>query len=637
MGRLGVRRSIRQGEGCEQGDALAPALYALGQHAALVAADQRLQPGECLAAFLDDVYVVTTPARAREALDVVTTSIQDLAGVAANLGKTRVYNRAGGPAPAGIAELGEAVWTGNAPEAARGFLALGTPIGHPAYVASHTDARLREEARLLQELPLLPDLQCAWLILAMCAAPRADHLLRTLPPDLSASYARGHDDAVWQCLRDLLGEPDDRDPEVAAARRLALLPARLGGLGLQCAERVAPAAYWAAWADALPVLRLRRPEAAARCLAELEAGSASFALCLRAAAAAGAHLTHAGWEGRPEWRTIHDGLRPAQCDLPEPGERCQGWQHHGSRACSTRFRDTELLPALAPPAQALLRSQSGPRAAAWLGTVPSEAGTTIPPDRMLIALRRRLRLPLPVAQGRCGAHGPGCGAAVDVYGDHYAACPRTGLLARRAKPLERAWIRVVREALGPEGQVVPQQWLVRTPAPGVDPDDRRRLDFVAYGATQLGEALCCDVTLVSPLARDGRPQPSSTTRDGAALAVAERRKRAAYPELLRRGPQRLCVLACETGGRWNDESLRLVAQLVRSRALRAPAPLRGAATQGWYRRWWGLLSVAVQNTLAATLLGTPPVHAPMPGAQAPHLQDVLHDACPPVPSCLPAR
>ena len=185
------------------------------------------------------------------------------------------------PAPAGIAELGEAVWTGNAPEAARKFLALGTPIGHPAYVASHTDARLKAEARLLQELPLLPDLQCAWLILAMCAAPRADHLLRTLPPDLSASYARGHDDAVWQCLRDLLGEPDDRDPEVAAARRLALLPARLGGLGLQCAERVAPAAYWAAWADALPVLRLRRPEAAARCLAELEAGSASFAVLTR--------------------------------------------------------------------------------------------------------------------------------------------------------------------------------------------------------------------------------------------------------------------------------------------------------------------------------------------------------------------
>ena len=122
--------------------------------------------------------------------------------------------------------------------------------------------------------------------------------------------------------------------------------------------------------------------------------------------------------------------------------------------------------------------------------------------------------------------------------------PRTGLLARRAKPYECAWIRVVREAVGPEGQVVPQQWLVRTPAPGVDPDDRRRLDFVAYGATQLGEALCCDVTLLPPLTPDGSPQLSSSTRDGAALAIAERRKRAAYPEFLRRGPQRLCVLTC---------------------------------------------------------------------------------------------
>ena len=99
----------------------------------------------------------------------------------------------------------------------------------------------------------------------------------------------------------------------------------------------------------------------------------------------------------------------------------------------------------------------------------------------------------------------------DITEMELLACPRTGLLARRAKPLERAWIKVVREAVGPEGQVVPQQWLVRTPAPGVDPDDRWRLDFVAYGATQLGEALCCDVTLVSPLTRDGRPQPSSTT------------------------------------------------------------------------------------------------------------------------------
>jgi len=238
----GQRRTIRQGEGCEQGDALGPALYALGQHDALAAADAQLRPGECLAAFLDDVYLVTTPARARESLDVVTTSIETRAGVAANLGKTRVYNRAGGPAPPGIAELGAGVWRGDARETERGFVALGIPVGHSRFVAAHTNARLLEEGRLLHELPMLPDLQCAWLLLAMCASPRADHLLRTLPPDLSASYARGHDDAVWRCLLALLGEEDDADPEVADARRLAMLPSRLGGLGLQCAARTAPAA-----------------------------------------------------------------------------------------------------------------------------------------------------------------------------------------------------------------------------------------------------------------------------------------------------------------------------------------------------------------------------------------------------------
>ena len=44
----------------------------------------------------------------------------------------------------------------------------------------------------------------------------------------------------------------------------------------------------------------------------------------------------------------------------------------------------------------------------------------------------------------------GCGANVNAYGDHTLACPRTGLLARRTKILEPAWV-VAREAVGPEG------------------------------------------------------------------------------------------------------------------------------------------------------------------------------------------
>ena len=230
----GACHRILQGDGCEQGNALAPALFALAQHAALVAASQQLRPGEFLAAFLDDLYIVTVPNRARAALEAVPSAVEELAGVAANLGKTRVYNRAGGAGPPGISELGPEAWRGDKPLPERGFVALGTPIGAPEYVAACARERLEQEQGLLAELPQLPDLQCAWLLLLFCAAPRAQHLLRTVPPSQSAAYAEAHDHAVWGTLQALLGERGAAWPE---ARRLAFLPAREGGLGLLCATR----------------------------------------------------------------------------------------------------------------------------------------------------------------------------------------------------------------------------------------------------------------------------------------------------------------------------------------------------------------------------------------------------------------
>ena len=68
---------------------------------------------------------------------------------------------------------------------ARNFVALGTPIGTAEFVAQETRTRLQEAQRFLDALLDLPDLQCAWLLLLYCASPRAQHLLRTLPPSLS--------------------------------------------------------------------------------------------------------------------------------------------------------------------------------------------------------------------------------------------------------------------------------------------------------------------------------------------------------------------------------------------------------------------------------------------------------------------
>ena len=103
--------------------------------------------------------------------------------------------------------------------------------------------------------------------------------------------------------------------------------------------------------------------------------------------------------------------------------------------------------------------------------------------------------------------------------------------------------------------------------------------------------------------REGEPHPRAATSDGASLRHAERRKQAAYPELCGPGPQRLLVLGNEVGGRWNDQARDFLRTLTRLRGCRAPAAVRRSAASGWARRWWGLLSVAVQVAVAETALG----------------------------------
>ena len=62
MGRMILgRHSIPQGEGGEQGDAMMPLLFSVGQHEALQVAHWGMWDGEHLMAFLDDVYMASDP------------------------------------------------------------------------------------------------------------------------------------------------------------------------------------------------------------------------------------------------------------------------------------------------------------------------------------------------------------------------------------------------------------------------------------------------------------------------------------------------------------------------------------------------------------------------------------------------
>ena len=217
----------------------------------------------------------------------------------------------------------------------------------------------------------------------------------------------------------------------------------------------------------------------------------------------------------------------------------------------------------------------------------------------------------PLAELQCGAEGRhGCGAEVGAYGDHHLAAPAQvccldGDSLRRGRGL----IQVAREAVGPQGRVVPQQWLSPTTAAHIHADDRRRLDVVYCGTTTF-EALCCDATLVFSLTRARGRRPG-----GGHAVAARRRKVARYLELTRGGPRRPVVLAAAIPPH------------------PAPAPRPARTTTLAHRRGAG----GVCRAVASSAIGVCSM-LPLPGApDTLPLGDVLDLASASAPSRLPLR
>ena len=86
---FGQVHTISQGEGGEQGDALMPLLFALGQHGALETTARTLRAGEFMFAFLDDINFVTAPNRVGAIYATLQEALWAHARIAIHLGKTK--------------------------------------------------------------------------------------------------------------------------------------------------------------------------------------------------------------------------------------------------------------------------------------------------------------------------------------------------------------------------------------------------------------------------------------------------------------------------------------------------------------------------------------------------------------------
>ena len=569
-------------------------------------ASLNLLPSERVFSFLDDLYLVTTKARAGVAFQELAGQVERHAGVKTNLGKLRAWCRGGGAAPPDLATFGAEVWTADKPKEENGLIILGTPLGTREFVEAHAAERMRKELFLLAQVCKMQDLQCAWVMLSMCAVPRANHTIRILPPSLSRTYAADHDKALWQSFCQLLGA--QTLAEDVLAQRVASLPGRLGGLGLRSALRSSSAAYWASWVDVLPVIRAKAQDIAAAMVAALATeeagvrpGHASLdgkAPCLREAASCLSQVTEAGAENLPTWREAANGAKaPPAADGVDVADLGRGWQCHTSSFLETNFLERMVLPSSDLSRQALLLSQSGGPASAWLRAIPSELAFTLAPLRCQVALRRRLRWPLPLSGGRCCR---GCQRDLDSLGDRAAACPSSGRLKLRSRPLEKVWTRALRES----GARVRENVFLRDTALAViDPADARRIEIVATGLpVARGVPLAVDCTLVSPLRADGSPFPRAERVAGVSFGRAEQSKKNTYPELVDSPVVQLLTVASETGGRMSSAAGKLLAAAAYARARGEPPVLRKAAVRAWRTRWITMISVCIQDALAATLV-----------------------------------
>ena len=108
----------------------------LGQHADLQAAQDRLVIGDHLFAFLDDMYVLTTPNR----VCPVHACLREELWARARI---RIHS-------------------GNCFLKIRDSSVFGTPLGHAGFVESHLQHKSDEHSVLLPRIPAVPDVQSAW-------------------------------------------------------------------------------------------------------------------------------------------------------------------------------------------------------------------------------------------------------------------------------------------------------------------------------------------------------------------------------------------------------------------------------------------------------------------------------------------
>ena len=245
-------------------------------------------------------------------------------------------------------------------------------------------------------------------------------------------------------------------------------------MGLRRALEGRDAAYWASWADTLPILRQRHPSVVAEALRRVQSASVEgpdeATPDLAELAKAATRLQEAGF-ALPTWDALADGGRPPPALVERTlGEPLRGWQP-AAAACWDASACTSLLSDLDTALRALMLSKQ-----ALAAPVPSQHFP------QLRSSDSRARVSALCYSDACGCpcqsgHGR---AGVEVHSMLWVTTVqlvRRFVLGARGAALEKAAARVCREA----GARVATNVFLRDMNVDVPLADGRRIEVLANG------------------------------------------------------------------------------------------------------------------------------------------------------------
>ena len=310
-----------------------------------------------------------------------------------------------------------------------GVMVLGAPIGNDPYVSQSCGRILADLDSKFSAVDTLENGQVQHLLTRLCCIPTVTFLPRVVEPRLFMPFAKACDAFIKRYLEMLLswgtleGHPWNQ----------AILPIRLGGLGLRLPSLTTQAAFLGSWATCW--LRVMEDPHVVAFLDSLpdRGSSIPFAKSLEQAYASLCSL--------PVPRGIRAEERlPADLNsVLGSGKRVQ--QYFTKALEEDRYN--KLLESMDPPDRARLLSCAGPGASGWLTAIPYNSSLTLSNEEFSTAVLLRLGLPIPLCAGPTTCV---CKSPMDPHGHHALSCTTGGWLQIRHNQLRETWIDILTRA-----------------------------------------------------------------------------------------------------------------------------------------------------------------------------------------------